>query len=230
MIFVRDALVTPAAALFDLDGTLIDTEPRSQAAWARLFAAHGVPVQDETLAGFAGRPGKEAIAEHLAAFPGRTAEQLFAEALHYSTLPDAPPARPVPGAIELLEQLAGLNVPIAVVTSGTRDYAHGELAGQRVLDLLTVVVTADDVSRGKPDPEGYRKACAALDVQAERTVVFEDAPAGVAAAKAAGAYCVVVDSAHRPDALAGADAFISDFTVFSWPPLIPWGRPAEQPE
>jgi beta-phosphoglucomutase-like phosphatase (HAD superfamily) len=74
VIFVMLALQAPAAALFDLDGTLIDTEPRSQAAWMKLFAKHGVPVAKETLAGFAGKPGKGANAEHLAAFPGRTAE------------------------------------------------------------------------------------------------------------------------------------------------------------
>jgi mannitol-1-/sugar-/sorbitol-6-phosphatase len=102
------------------------------------------------------------------------------ESLDYSTLPDASQARPVPGAIQLLRQLHSLRV-LAVVTSGTRDYAHGKLAGQRALDLLAIVVTGDDVSGTSRTRRTTSRACAALGVEPGRSVVFEDAPAGVAA-------------------------------------------------
>lgn len=176
------------AALFDLDGTLVDTEPRSQAAWQRLYETHRVPHDGDLLRSFAGRPGRVVLAEQLDRFPaGAGVDELFAEAMSYATLP----AEPVRGAAELVRVLAG-RMPVGVVTSGTREYAKAELAAIGVLELLSVLVTAEDVGRGKPDPEGYLRGCRELGVDPARTVVFEDSTAGVAAAKAAGAYCVGV--------------------------------------
>ncbi|GAA2814203.1 HAD family phosphatase [Saccharopolyspora taberi] len=193
-----------SAALFDLDGTLVDTEPRSQAAWARLFRTHGVPHDERLLASFAGRPGKQVLAEHLHSFPGRTVEELFAEALSYATLP----AAPVSEVVDVLRALHREGIPVGVVTSGTADYARGELAAIGVLPLLGVLITADDVTEGKPAPEGYLAGCRALGVEPARAVVFEDAPAGIAAAKAAGAYCIALTTTQPAAALAGADEVV----------------------
>ncbi|WP_328874467.1 HAD family phosphatase [Streptomyces sp. NBC_00287] len=208
------------AALFDLDGTLIDTEPRSHEAWSRLFRNHGVPYDEATIKGFAGRPGREALHDHLPRFPGHTADELFAEALGYTTLPDMPPVKAVPGALELVVRLKGLGVPLGLVTSGTREYARHELGAVGALGFFDVLVTSDDVSRGKPDPEGCLKCCAALGVEPSTVVVFEDAPAGVAAAKSAGADCVAITSTQSPEALAAADLIVPDLTGVSWPPQI----------
>ncbi|MET9259460.1 HAD family phosphatase [Amycolatopsis sp. NPDC004079] len=192
-----------AAALFDLDGTLVDTEPRSQAAWRRLFRAHGVGLDESLLASFAGRPGKTVLVENLRLFPdGSTVDGLFAEAMSYAT--DV--AEPMPGAVELVRALHEIDCPIGVVTSGTRDYAHAELNALGVRALFDTVITAEDVSRGKPDPEGYLLGCARLGVEPARTVVFEDAPAGIAAAKAAGTFCVAI----------GADGSAADLVVADW--------------
>ncbi|OKH99351.1 haloacid dehalogenase [Streptomyces sp. CB02923] len=204
-------------ALFDLDGTLVDTEPRSRAAWAMLFAAHGVPVEPHALDAFAGRPGKEAIGAHLAAFPGHTAQELYTEALAYSTRPDMPHASPVPGAVALITRLRDAGVPTAVVTSGTREYARGELAALGVLDHLDALVTADDVERGKPDPEGYLRACTLLGARPENAVVFEDAPAGITAARKAGAFCVAVTITQPAETLADANLVVPDLTGVTWP-------------
>src|SRR5437899_9429457 len=87
------------AALFDLDGTLLDSERRSQAAWTRLFLAHGIPLDRELVASFAGRPGRVVLAENRALFDARhSVEDLFTEAMSYA----GDPAAPVPGAVELL--------------------------------------------------------------------------------------------------------------------------------
>lgn len=220
MTATTDTTAVGKVALFDLDGTLVDTEPRSRAAWAMLFAAHGVPVEPHTLDAFAGRPGKEAIGAHLAAFPGRTAKGLYTEALAYSARPDMPHARPVPGAVDLLTRLRAAGVPMAVVTSGTKEYAHKELAALGVLDLLDALVTADDVERGKPDPEGCLLACTLLGTRPEHAVVFEDAPAGVTAARKAGAFCVAVTVTQPATALADADRVIPDLTGVTWP-IVP---------
>ncbi|MFG2120266.1 HAD family hydrolase [Streptomyces sp. NPDC048710] len=209
------------AALFDLDGTLIDTEPRSFEAWSRLFRNHGVPHDEATIKGFAGRPGREALLDHLDRFPGHTADELFAEALGYTALPDMPPVRAVPGALELLDRLRESGVPLGLVTSGTRDYARHELGAIAALDLFDVLVTSDDVTRGKPDPQGCLACCAALGVEPSTVVVFEDAPAGVMAAKRAGADCVAITSTQSAAALAAADLIVPDLTGMTWPPPTP---------
>lgn len=126
-----------SAALFDLDGTLIDTEPRSREAWSRLFRNHGVPFDEGTIRGFAGRPGREALLDHVHRFSGRSVDELFAEALHYTTLPDMPPVGTVPGAVELVARLRASGVPVALVTSGTRDYARSELTAIGALSTST---------------------------------------------------------------------------------------------
>ncbi len=72
-----------------------------------------------------------------------------------------------------------------------------------------MLVTADDVRAGKPDPEGYRLAAALLGVPPDRCLAVEDAPAGIAAARAAGARTVAVATTHAPDALAGAERIVA---------------------
>ncbi|MBD2895985.1 Validoxylamine A 7'-phosphate phosphatase [Actinomadura sp. RB99] len=203
-------LIGLRAAVFDLDGTLMDTEPRNRVMWARLFDAHGVPFDDELIGSFAGRRGIEVLEELLHLFPGRTAEELFEQAVAYETAPGVPADVPVPGAVELVRSLADAGVPLAVVTSGQRSYVERLLAALGVRDLMDIVVTAGDVLTGKPHPEGYLAAARDLGVPPGEAVGFEDAPAGVAAVKAAGMTCVGVATTQPVAALAAADHVVAD--------------------
>ncbi|MCP9950504.1 MULTISPECIES: HAD family hydrolase [Actinomadura] len=205
------AVIGLGAAVFDLDGTLIDTEPRNRVMWSRLFEAHGVPHDEALIASFAGRRGQEVLEDLAHLFPGRTVEELFAQALSYESVPGMPAAAPVPGAVDLVRSLADAGVPLAVVTSGQRPYAEGLLAELGIRDLLDIVVTAGDVVTGKPHPEGYLAAARDLDVPPQETIGFEDAPAGVAAVKAAGMTCVGVITTQPAGALADADHVVADF-------------------
>jgi sugar-phosphatase len=205
------AVIGLGAAVFDLDGTLIDTEPRNRVMWSRLFDAHGVPHDEDLIASFAGRRGLEVLEDLAHLFPGRTVEELFAQAISYESMPGMPAVAPVPGAVGLVRSLADAGVPLAVVTSGQRPYAERLLAGLGIRDLLDLVVTAGDVVTGKPHPEGYLAAARDLDVPPEETIGFEDAPAGVAAVKAAGMICVGVITTQPAGALAGADHVVADF-------------------
>ncbi|MFD0685287.1 HAD family hydrolase [Actinomadura fibrosa] len=204
------ALIPLRAAVFDLDGTLIDTEPRNRVMWSRLFEAHGAPYDDALIASFAGRRGLEVLADLAHLFPGRTVEELFTEAVSYEALPGMPAVGPVPGGVELVRALAGAGVPLAVVTSGQRPYAERLLDELGIRDLLDLVVTAGDVVTGKPHPEGYLAAARDLDVPPGEAVAFEDAPAGVAAVKAAGMTCVGVATTQPVGALAEADHVVAD--------------------
>ncbi|WP_441249456.1 HAD family hydrolase [Kitasatospora sp. McL0602] len=204
------------AALFDLDGTLVATEHRSRAAWTRLFTTHGLPVDDALLASFVGRRGQESLADHVHRFPGHTVDELFTEAVGYLNGPDIPPPYPVPGAAELIAGLHADGVLLAVVTSGLREHATDLLDHVGGAGLFKVLVTAEDVTAGKPDPQGFLAGCAALGVDPAEAVAFEDAPAGIAAAKAAGLRCVGLTTTHDAGALAAADLTLPDLTGVTW--------------
>ena len=205
------AVIGLGAAVFDLDGTLIDTEPRNRVMWSRLFDAHGVPYDEALIASFAGRRGLEVLADLAHLFPGRTVEGLFEQVVAYGTMEGMPPIAPVAGAVDLVRSLADSGVPLAVVTSGERTYAEGLLDELGIRGLLDIVVTAGDVATGKPHPEGYLAAARDLDVPPEEMIGFEDAPAGVEAVKSAGMTCVGVTTTQPVGALSAADHVVADF-------------------
>lgn len=189
--------------LCDLDGVLVDSAPaieRVYRAWAR---RHGLDEQ-HVVATAQGRPSREVVrvcAPQLDA----AAESAAIEAAHTG---DQAGVVAIPGAAELLDETAPER--LAVVTScsailATARFAAAGLAQPRIC------ITADLVSCGKPDPEGYLRAAAALGVADTATcVVLEDAPAGVAAGLAAGMLVIAVLTTHAPDDLGAAHAFVRD--------------------
>src|SRR5687767_517013 len=113
---------------------------------------------------------------------------------------------PYPGVVEFIKDLATRH-PLALVTSSLPSEAKTVLRAFDITGCFQATVTADDITKGKPDPEGYLKGAAALNVDPKDCVVIEDAPSGVRAAKAAGMQCQVVTNTHTKDGLAGADLF-----------------------
>lgn len=206
-----------AAAVFDLDGTLIDSEERSREAWLHVFETRGLPADEQLIRSFIGRRGVDTRDLLLARLPDHDPAELMAATHVYFHGPDQPPLQPMPGAAKLVRSIAAADIPLGLVTSAGRRYAEESLVDLGVRELFTVVVTAEDVTVGKPDPEGYRAACRMLGVAPAATVVFEDAPAGVAAAKAAGAYCVAVATSHGAAELSAADRVVPDLASVSWP-------------
>jgi len=206
-----------AAAIFDLDGTLVDSESRSHQIWRQVFRARGITPDDGLIRSFVGRRDVDVhglLAESLPAHD--PAELLAASSTHFHD-PGLPPLGPLAGAVELVGQIARTGTPLALVTSAGRGYAEQTLTALGVRPLFSVLVTAGDVTVGKPDPQGYRAAATALGVAPGRCVVFEDAPAGVAAGKAAGMYCVAVTTTHTPEELAAADVVLPDLAQVRWP-------------
>ena len=214
-------MITTHAVLFDMDGTLADTEARSRAAWTLLFEAHGVPHDDALLLAFSGRRSQEVLGEHLHLFPGGTVGELHAEAVRYYSSPALPPITPVPGAVELVRLLHSEGVRMAVVSSGLRRDIEAALHRLAMRDMFELIVAAEDVEHGKPDPEGYLSASRQLGVSPSEAVVFEDSPAGVTAAKAAGARCIGVATSQPPQALLHADHTVADLTEVSLSLMFP---------
>ncbi|MQA98574.1 MAG: HAD-IA family hydrolase [Streptosporangiales bacterium] len=209
------------AALFDMDGTLVDSEPRSMAVWALLLEENGLPYDETLIRSFMGRRGKDVFPEVLHMFPGRTTDDLIAETRALVSRPALPPIGQVAGAVPLVTTLAQLGVPIGVVTSGWRGYADDMLSSIGVRHLLDTVVTAEDVADGKPHPAGYLLGCERLGADPASTVAFEDSPAGIAAAKAAGLYCVGLTTTHAAAELAAADSVVEDLSRVAWPIDVP---------
>ena len=195
------------AALFDLDGTLVDSEPVHRAAWRSFFDARGWQVSDETYAShFVGRRGVDALRSGDGPWRDEDPEELLAEMrAHQESVKVEPDV--VPGAAELVRSVHASSVPVAVVTSARRAWVDEALDYLGVADLVSVVVTGQDVTAGKPDPEGYLTACDRLGVSPASVAAFEDSVPGVTAAAGAGIARVIgVLTTSNAEALRAAGA------------------------
>jgi sugar-phosphatase len=192
----------PPVLLLDLDGTLVDSRVVVARHWAVFAERHALELAP-ILAVCHGRRTADTIAE---VAPSLDAER-EAAILDAAEEVDVDGLRPVPGARELLAALEPRRW--AVVTS-----AHRALAVRRLeavaLPVPAVLVAGDEVGRGKPDPEGFLRAAALLATDIAECVVVEDAPAGVAAGRAAGARVVGLTTTHAADELRDADLVLDD--------------------
>lgn len=122
-----------------------------------------------------------------------------------------PYLKEVAGLRNLLEKLRNNNYKIAIATTSPKNNCDFVLEGLGLGDYFDELVSSEDVSKGKPDPEVYQTALRKLGVRASQSVVFEDSPVGVAAAKAAGIFTVAVLTCHTKDELSQADQSIRHF-------------------
>jgi sugar-phosphatase len=180
---------TVAAVLFDMDGTLVDSDAAVARAWAHWSARRGVDPA-RVAAVTPGRPALESITD-LAPWLDPDQRRADAAELLARERADLADIVPTPGARELVAALAAAAVPYAVVTSADDGLARARLAAAG-LPVPDVLVTAGSVARGKPDPEGYLLAAGALRVPARDCLVVEDTLAGVRAGLAAGATVAAV--------------------------------------
>ena len=185
-----------------MDGTLVDSTQIVERHWRLFGARHGVDAAPFIAAGH-GRRTSDVLAE-LAPDLDAAAE---AAAIDAGEEADHDGLVAVPGAAELL---AGLPPGAwAVVTSAHRSLAISRLTAVG-LPLPDSMVCGDEVSRGKPDPEGYVRAAGLLGIDPADCLVLEDVPAGIAAGRAAGAVVVAVSTTYPVVALAAADAVVAD--------------------
>jgi HAD superfamily hydrolase (TIGR01509 family) len=169
----------PAAVLWDMDGTLVDTEPYWMESEFDLVAEHGGAWSREH-------------AMHIDLEPSEIVEQLLDRVV--ARVSRAVPWRP--GAVELLEDLRRNAVRCALVTMSYRRFV-APILDVLPPDTFEVVVTGDSVSQGKPHPEPYQKAAAVLGVDPASTVAIEDSNTGARSAEAAGCTVLVVQN-HVP--------------------------------
>lgn len=201
-----DVLITAAGVLFDCDGVLVDSDASVLSAWNRWSVAYG--LDPDTVGPMVhGRRAFDTVA--LLIDEPRRAEAV--DTINTMEVDSAATVTAIPGALDLVSSMADGHW--AVVTSGNRILAAARLAAAGI-PQANVAITADDVSDGKPHPEGYRAAAAALGLDPALTVVLEDAATGVLAARAAGVAAVigVGERALATD----ADVVVTDLEGISW--------------
>ena len=196
--------VSCRAILFDLDGVLVDSAECVERTWRKWATDHELDPE-RVIAAAHGRRTLETVR--------MVAPQLSAEAelatLAASESTTSEGVYEIAGARELLEQLPAAKW--AVVTSGIRAVAEFRLRYAR-LPVPPVMICADEITRGKPDPEGYLTAATRLGYSPDDCLVIEDAPAGIESARAAGMRVIAITTTFGRESLTGADAVIERLT------------------
>jgi beta-phosphoglucomutase len=201
------------AILFDLDGTLVNTDPLHYQTWQDILRDYGLEI-DRTFyqTRISGRLNPLIVQDLL--------PQLSAEA--GKQLADDKEARfreiglsltPLAGLLELLEWIDTRCLRTAVVTNAPRENVNFLLEVLKLADRFDAVVLAEEAIAGKPDPAPYQLVLEQFGILAQEAIAFEDSPSGIQSAVRAGIYTIGVASTHNREALlaAGAAMVISDF-------------------
>jgi HAD superfamily hydrolase (TIGR01509 family) len=201
------------AILFDMDGVVVDTHQAVTAFWQQVAADYRCSMTSEDLNQYV--YGRSASETFDALFSHLTWQQRQAVFQALQAYEQHAVYREVSGAVTLLRNLSTYHIPMALVTSAQRWKTDAVLSQMGISGLFAASVTAQDIGRGKPDPECYLRAAHLLNQPVSSCIVFEDAPAGVQAALAAGALCVGVRPKEIASPLleAGAKCVIPDFTM-----------------
>jgi beta-phosphoglucomutase len=195
--YVRPPTRPAQGILLDMDGVVLASPPLHLLTWQQTLAPLGVELQAEDLHRLEGMP-TERIAQRLT-------EQLLGQACSEEEARDLAATKRalfrerfnstfVPGVVPLLHDLRGRGYRLGLVTGSARRVVEESLAPSGVVALFDVLVTGDDVSQGKPDPEPYRMAAARLGLPPEACLVIENAPLGIRSARAAGMACVALET------------------------------------
>jgi HAD superfamily hydrolase (TIGR01509 family) len=203
----------PDAVVFDCDGTLVDTEPISDASWHEVLGAMGHEVTGDDLAAVLGRPWPHVYdywAGRLDVPPSHELRLLVRDS--FVRIFDEQ-VRLFDDAVTVARELKSAGVPLAVCTSSSRQHLDRVFA-LGITDLFDASVSAEDTDRHKPDPAPYLEAARRLDIDPRACTAIEDSPVGVAAAVAAGMRTIaVVRNGIDPAMLDDAAAVVDRVTI-----------------
>jgi len=209
------------AAVFDFDGVIVDSHPVHKRAWRKLLESVGRTVSEEDLQFVMDGRKRDDILRHflgdlnpdLIIKYGYRKEQFFRD--------EAGDVQTVVGLLGFLEELERAGVALGIASSGSRSRVSFLLDRLDLAKHFQVVVTGDEVKKGKPDPAVFLAAAQALEEDPCNSLAFEDAVSGVESAKAAGMKCVGIAQPGRASALldSGADDVVADFRSLSYSKL-----------
>jgi beta-phosphoglucomutase len=201
-----------------MDGVVVDSHAAHIRTWKAFLLSLGKSVTDADL-NFVrqGRKRQEILRFFLGELPD---DQIQAHCHVKDVLfrNEVQGIKTLPGVRELLEDLKRAGVPIALASCGGSARVHHLLSRLRLREYFTAVVTGDEVTFGKPDPEIFHKAVRQMHVHPAESIVFEDSVSGIQGAKAAGMKCVGIADRQLTSSLmqAGADYVLPSFTGLSW--------------
>jgi HAD superfamily hydrolase (TIGR01509 family) len=179
------------ALVFDLDGTIVDTEGAEYESVRRVWEEHGREFPPERWVHVIGNAWSPTWVDELAEALGRPLDAAAVrtrQRTHNAALRrDLGPRR---GVVELLEAADAAGIPLAIASNSDRRWVEARLADLGLAGRFSAIASIDDVRQGKPEPEPFLAACAAVGAAPRRSVAFEDSAAGVRAAVAAGCYTV----------------------------------------
>lgn len=200
--------------LFDLDGTILNSEPLHFAAFQSTLDKHGKRLDEKQYKEhFAGRSDEAGLLRYF---------KFINEDVNVSRIVDEKARKflelasdqvvPYPGVIPLIRYLY-TQVPLALVTGASRIEAEITLKSFTISNCFTVIITSEDVKNSKPSPEGYLKATNILHLNPKDCVVVEDSPSGVLAAKNAGIDCIAVTNTHTSEELSQATKVVDQLDI-----------------
>ncbi|PQA58868.1 HAD family hydrolase [Siphonobacter curvatus] len=210
---------TLRAALFDMDGVIVDNMAYHETAWRLFCENHGFPFSREMYyTNLNGKNSFDSFAYLLGRDPSpEEVRQMSDEKEEMYRTSYGPVLEPAEGLISFLNILHEYGVKCAVATSAPIENVQFTLDGTGLRPLFDVVVDASMVQNGKPAPDIYLKAAELVEVHPSNCVVFEDALLGIQAGKAAGMKVVGVSTSHSKDELAPlTSAVIADFREINW--------------
>ena len=204
----------PRAVIFDFNGTLSQDEPILCEIFVELFAEHGKPMSaQEYFDELAGLSDPEVVRTWLGREHPDVDEVIRERIVRYRAA--VADGSSIPDEVKAAVRHAAERVPVAIVSGAAREEIEPVLEAAGLRAAFTVLVSSDDVERGKPEPDGYVRALELLDgdLAPADALVFEDTEAGIAAAKAAGMRCIAVLGTLAPERLAAADEIVERIDV-----------------
>ena len=200
------------AVLFDMDGVIIDSEPLWSKAEQQLLARRNLRSSSQLKTVMMGLDSSEAVGflikhydlkesvSDVVAERNQLVADLFRQFL-----------RPMPHALQLVRSVQAAQIKTGLVTSSPQELVDLALSKLNITELFDLILSGDQVAPGKPAPDIYLTAAEALGVSHENCLVIEDAPHGVAAAKAAGMCCLAISTSASEPELGAADRVVRDF-------------------
>ena len=202
-----------SAILFDLDGTLANTDPIHYKLWEEILKDYDIELDQEFYQkNISGNTNAQVVAKILPQLSAQEGEQIGIdkEAMYRR---QAKTLCPMPGLAKVIELTDKVPLKRAVVTNAPRENAEHMLEALQLTETFPIVVVSDDAPPGKPDPAPYKLGLKRLAVTSDNAIAFEDSTTGIRSAVAAGIYTIGVASTHNPELLfaAGASMVIPDF-------------------
>ena len=204
------------AIIFDCDGVIIDSEPIHLACFREVLKQEGLELSDEDYYGkYIGFDDHDCFQAVFQAAGREITEEKIAELKARKTVLIkkifSTSVKPLPGAVELIQTAHAAGIGLAICSGALRDELAIITRTIGIDELIDVIVSADDVDRGKPDPQGYLLAMELLEKKLTRRIrpahtwVIEDSPAGIIAAKKAGCKVLAITNAYNRPSLTNAD-------------------------